>query len=157
MPNQEFYTFREYMKNDNELLSPSAEDYLEMIYRLSENQGFTRVSDIAAALNVQPPSVTKMIKKLSDMKLIKYEKYGMIILEDKGIKKGIELLQRHNLIENFLTLMNVSNKRLEETEKIEHTINEETLCGMKDLLDFFRENPSIQTQFHNYRDKKKVK
>ena len=40
------------------------------------------------ALNVQPPSVTKMIQKLSEINLIKYEKYGVIMLEDKGLKLG---------------------------------------------------------------------
>ena len=76
MCEREFFTFREYMRKDRELLSPSAEDYMEMIYRLSADKGFTRVNDLASALNVQPPSVTKMIQKLADLKLIKYEKYG---------------------------------------------------------------------------------
>ena len=67
----EFFTFREYMRKDQELLTPSAEDYMEMIYRLSQKNGFTRVNDLASALNVQPPSVTKMIQKLAELKLIK--------------------------------------------------------------------------------------
>ena len=36
MSDQEFYTFSEYMRKDQEILSPSAEDYMEMIYRLSK-------------------------------------------------------------------------------------------------------------------------
>ncbi len=151
MAEQEFFTFQEYMRNDHEMLSPSAEDYLEMIYRLSNEHGFTRVSDLASSLNVQPPSVTKMIKKLSEMNLIKYEKYGVIMLEPLGIKKGNELLQRHNLIENFLKLLNIEHGLLEETEKIEHTINEEILCGIKDLLNFFHNNPDLLDQFNTYR------
>ena len=59
MSDQEFYTFSEYMRKDQEILSPSAEDYMEMIYRLSKNQGFTRVNDLAMALNVQPPLLLK--------------------------------------------------------------------------------------------------
>lgn len=38
MSNQEYYTFSEYMRKDHELLSPSAEDYMEMIYRLSKSE-----------------------------------------------------------------------------------------------------------------------
>jgi hypothetical protein len=34
MAEQEFFTFQEYMRNDHEMLSPSAEDYLEMIYNM---------------------------------------------------------------------------------------------------------------------------
>jgi Mn-dependent DtxR family transcriptional regulator len=92
-----------------------------------------------------------MIKKLSEMDLIKYEKYGVIMLEPLGIKKGNELLQRHNLIENFLKLLNIEHGLLEETEKIEHTINEEILCGIKDLLNFFHDNPDLLDQFNTYR------
>ncbi len=155
MGEQEFFTFREFMRSDQVQLSPSAEDYLEMIYRLSKDQGFTRVSDLASSLNVQPPSVTKMIKKLSELHLIKYEKYGMIIMEPDGRVKGHQLLLRHNLIEDFLKFLRVNEDLLlEETEKIEHTMNKEILCEIQNLLDFFNENPSLLSQFHDYRNSK---
>lgn len=151
MSDQEFYTFSEYMRKDQELLSPSAEDYMEMIYRLSRKQGFTRVNDLAGALNVQPPSVTKMIQKLSEMKLIKYEKYGVIMLEQEGKTLGKALLYRHNLIEEFLRLLNISEGLLAETEKMEHTINDEILMGIKDLVEFFRINPDLRNSWDKYR------
>jgi Mn-dependent DtxR family transcriptional regulator len=155
MSDQEFYTFSEYMRKDQEILSPSAEDYMEMIYRLSKNQGFTRVNDLAMALNVQPPSVTKMIQKLSEINLIKYEKYGVIMLEDKGLKLGKALLYRHNLIEDFLKLLNITEGILAETEKMEHTINNEILTGIKDLVDFFNDNPELLEKLNKYRNQKK--
>jgi Mn-dependent DtxR family transcriptional regulator len=143
------------MRKDQEILSPSAEDYMEMIYRLSKNQGFTRVNDLAMALNVQPPSVTKMIQKLSEINLIKYEKYGVIMLEDKGLKLGKALLYRHNLIEDFLKLLNITEGILAETEKMEHTINDEILTGIKDLVDFFNDNPELLEKLNKYRNQKK--
>lgn len=154
MSDQEFYTFSEYMRKDQELLSPSAEDYLEMIYRLSQKNGFTRVNDLAGALNVQPPSVTKMVQKLSEMNLIKYEKYGVIMLKKDGNELGKALLYRHNLIEAFLKLLNVTEGILAETEKMEHTINDEILSGIKDLLDFFNENPELLSKFNQFRYKR---
>lgn len=154
MSDKEFYTFSEYMRKDQELLSPSAEDYLEMIYRLSQKQGFTRVNDLAGALNVQPPSVTKMVQKLSEMNLIDYEKYGVIMLKENGSELGKALLYRHNLIESFLKLLNITEGILAETEKMEHTINDEILAGLKDLLDFFEENPDILEKFNQYRKSK---
>ncbi|MDF2589918.1 MAG: iron-dependent transcription repressor [Anaerocolumna sp.] len=153
----EFYTFSEYMRKDQELLSPSGEDYMEMIYRLSQDTGFTRVNDLALALNVQPPSVSKMIQKLAELKLIKYEKYGVIMLEPKGTVIGKALLNRHNLIERFLAFLNVTDGLLEETEKIEHTINHEILCGIEDLVEFFNEYPEMLKQFNEYRKIKKEK
>jgi Mn-dependent DtxR family transcriptional regulator len=143
------------MRKDHELLSPSAEDYMEMIYRLSKKRGFTRVNDLATALNVQPPSVTKMIQKLSEMKLIKYEKYGVIILEEQGKTLGKELLNRHNIIMEWLTILNISDGLLAETEKIEHTINGEILLGIQNLVSFFNENPKILNEFKQYRIRNK--
>jgi Mn-dependent DtxR family transcriptional regulator len=151
MPDQEFYTFSEYIRKDQETLTPSAEDYMEMIYRLSKEQGFTRVNDLAGALNVQPPSVTKMIQKLAEIKLIKYEKYGVIMLEQEGKTLGKALLYRHNLIEEFLRLLNISKGLLAETEKMEHTINDDILSGIKDLVEFFQQNPELRERWNRYR------
>lgn len=147
MPKEEFFTFREYMRKEGETLSASAEDYLEMIYRLCKANGFTRVNDLAEALNVQPPSVTKMIQKLSDMDLLKYERYGVIMLEERGKALGATLLDRHNCVENFLKLLDIHEGLLEGTEKIEHTINGDILIGLNRLINFFEENPLVYEQF----------
>ncbi|HPU63038.1 MAG TPA: transcriptional regulator MntR [Mobilitalea sp.] len=155
MSDQEFYTFSEYIRKDQEQLSPSAQDYMEMIYRLSQNLGFTRVNDLAQALNVQPSSVTKMVQKLSEMNLVKYERYGVIMLKEDGIKLGKTLLYRHNLIEEFLRLLSITEGILSETEKMEHTINNDILSGLTDLVDFFNENPEILEQWQLYRNRKK--
>ncbi len=155
MPEHEFFTFREYMRKDQEVLSASAQDYMEMIFRLSEENGFTRVNDLAAALNVQPPSVTKMIQKLADINLIKYEKYGVIMLEPDGLALGKTLLNRHNLIERFLTILNIKDGLLESTEKMEHTMSNEILIGIHDLIDFFDNNPRVMEKFLVYRKTKK--
>jgi Mn-dependent DtxR family transcriptional regulator len=65
-----------------------------MIYRLSINTGFVRMHELSDALSVQPSSATKMVQKLSESDLIKYEKYGYIMLKDKGKKLGEALLKR---------------------------------------------------------------
>lgn len=137
--NEEFYTFTQYMKKDLNILTASGEDYLEMIYRLSNKNGFTRVNEIANTLNVQPPSVTKMLKKLDSLGYIDYEKYSIVRLKDKGRKIGEFLLERHKTLENFLKILNVQDV-LEETEKIEHTLNNDTLWGIKCITNFFEDN-----------------
>jgi Mn-dependent DtxR family transcriptional regulator len=147
----DFNTFRESMKKGKSRLSPSSEDYMEMIYRLSIEQGYARVSDLAHALHVQPPSVTKMLQKLSELNLIKYEKYGVIQLEEDGVDIGKALLKRHQIIEDFLKLLQVSDGIIVETEKIEHTINETVLEGISDLLTFFSNRPELIEQFYAYR------
>jgi DtxR family Mn-dependent transcriptional regulator len=46
-------------------LSPSAEDYLKAIYGLSSSGDPASTSAIASTLDVQPASVTGMIKRLA--------------------------------------------------------------------------------------------
>lgn len=86
--NNDFYTFSEYMKKENNSLTASMEDYLEMIYRLSIKTGFVRLHELANALNVQPPSATKMVQKLAELNLINYEKYGVITREPTPSYRG---------------------------------------------------------------------
>lgn len=153
MIKKDFHTFNEYMKKEENSLTASMEDYLEMIYRLSENNGFTRIHELSSALNVQPPSATKMVQKLSEIKMLKYEKYGIIILEESGKKLGEALLNRHNTIENFLRMLDIPEAEiLNETEKIEHTISEKTAKCFQDFVEFMKSNPSIVEEFKNYRN-----
>jgi Mn-dependent DtxR family transcriptional regulator len=150
MNNKDFYTFNGYIKKDDNLLTASMEDYVEMIYRLSIDKGFTRINDLANSLNVQPPSATKMVQKLSELKLAKYEKYGLVALTQLGNNIGEALLNKHNIVEKLLRLLGVSNSILEETEKIEHSINEETLRCIHEFLNFVESDSDIKDKFESY-------
>ena len=104
---KEFYTVRGYalLSQDDNVLTPSMEDYLEMAYRLGKNKGYARIGDLAEALNVQPPSASKMVQKLAEMGYFKYERYGVIEFTNLGRETGEFLLRRHEIIEKFLTML----------------------------------------------------
>jgi len=152
---KEFYTVRGYalLNQEDNPLTPSMEDYLEMTFRLSKDKGYTRIGDLAYALNVQPPSASKMVNKLAEMTYLNYEKYGVIQLTDQGHILGKYLLKRHQVIEQFLTIIGVTDSVLEETEKIEHSISEETLMRIKILVEFMEENQQWLDAFNNYQKK----
>lgn len=139
------------MKDGNCKLTPSMEDYLEMIYRLSMEAGYTRINELAENLKVQPPSVTRMIQRLSLIGLVYYEKYGVVRLTEQGKKKGSILLKRHNVVEKFLRAIGVTEGIEEETEKIEHNVSNDTLLCFVDYLSFLEENPQISQWFNDYK------
>ena len=115
-----------------------------MIYRIHLQTNLPiRVNDLANKLNVKPPSVTKMIKKLSNKNIISFERYKHILLLDKGIELGEFLINRHNTIEKFLKLLNANINLTYETEKIEHTLSNETLNKINVLVNFFENNENI--------------
>lgn len=148
----EFYTFRGYhlISREGKTLTASMEDYLEMIYRLSRQNGYTRINDLATALNVQPPSASKMVQKLTELKFLQYEKYGIIKLTKEGEDLGCYLLERHNTLEEFLRIIGVTEGLLEETEKIEHNVSEHTMCKIMELVGFIKENPGWRKNFEKY-------
>jgi Mn-dependent DtxR family transcriptional regulator len=153
MDKNDFYTFSEYMKKEENSLTASMEDYLEMIYRLSQSSGFTRMHDLSEALNVQPPSATKMVQRLAELDLIKYEKYGVILLNESGKKLGEALLKRHYIIENFFRILGIPEKKiLEETEKVEHTLSSETVKCFEDFANFIILNPDVQNKYKSFYD-----
>lgn len=148
----DFYTFSEYMKRDSQILTASMEDYLEMIYRLSLDTGFTRIHELSNALNVQPPSATKMVQRLAKLKLLKYEKYGVIMLENEGKIMGETLLRRHKTIESLMKILGVKEEDiLEETEKIEHTISSKTVECIITYLEFLNQNPDVSERFMKHK------
>lgn len=145
-----FYTFRGYSIKNDEGLSASMEDYVEMICRLSGEARDLRVNDLSSALNVQPPSTTRMLKKLSAAGYVDYEKYGLVKLTEKGEKAGQFLLYRHSTVNNFLKLLGVREHLLEQTEKIEHAVSHEMLEKMNNMMNFFDENTDVTEKFVDF-------
>ena len=150
---EDYYTFNEYMKNNK--LTPSEEDYIEMIYRLNLENDKVQVKDISKELNIKPPSVTKMIKKLNNKNLLMYKKYDNIELTSLGQSVGKKLLNRHNTIKEFLAILGIKESIHEETETIEHTINMETLIRTEELIHFFMENEDILKRLKSYQEEYK--
>ncbi|MEK5078413.1 transcriptional regulator MntR [Solibacillus sp. FSL W7-1436] len=124
--------------------TPSMEDHIEQIYLLIEHKGYARVSDIAEALSVLPSSVTKMVQKLDKDGYLIYEKYRGLTLTPKGQKLGKRLVQRHDLLEQFLRLIGVDEERIyEDVEGIEHHLSWNSIDRIADLVQLLEEEPQL--------------
>lgn len=122
--------------------TPSMEDYLENIYKLIDQKGYARVSDIAEALEVHPSSVTKMVQKLDRGKYLVYEKYRGLVLTPKGRKMGKRLVDRHQLLEEFLRIIGVSEELIyNDVEGIEHHLSWDSITCIEYLVQYFQQNP----------------
>lgn len=134
--------------------TPSMEDYLEKIFSLIREKGYARVSDIAEALEVHPSSVTKMVQKLDKDEYLIYEKYRGLVLTAKGKKIGKRLVDRHQLLEDFLELIGVNPDYIyKDVEGIEHHISTETLSAIEYLVQYFKEDASRLQDLQNIREK----
>lgn len=148
-----FHTVRGYelQRNNKNMLTSALEDYLEMIYRNSLSEAYIRVNILAQLLNVKASSASKMVKKLGQLGLVNYEKYGIVTLTDEGTKLGEFLLKRHNTIENFLSFIGCKENALIQTELIEHIISTDTVKNMQILYDFFESNKDILEKYKDYK------
>jgi len=85
------------------LTSLAEENYLKTIFKLIKmGDGKATTNEIAESLDTAPASVTDMLKKLSDKKLIHYAKYQGVSLTQSGKKVAIEIIRKHRLWEMFL-------------------------------------------------------
>ena len=86
------------------MLSAVMEDYIKAIYAIGEDTGErVSTSDLAEYLDVTPPTVSSMIKKLADRGLVDREEYKGVRLTDEGEIVALEILRHHRLLESFLT------------------------------------------------------
>jgi DtxR family Mn-dependent transcriptional regulator len=118
------------------VLSRSVEDYLKAIFRLSNQGGFATTSDIAALLSLSPPSVSGMVKRLSEMGLIEHVPYRGVQLTSQGRRAALRMIRRHRVLELYLTRTlgydwdNVHN----EAERLEHAVSDELIERMAAAL-----------------------
>ena len=137
------------MNNENDMatfkkdLTPTMEDYLEAIYNLSQEKRVVRVKDIAKKLGVKMPTVTSMLKTLSEKGMIDYEKYEYLELTGKGSDIGSEIDQIHQTLKTFLTdILQIDHEQADEDAcKMEHAISPSTLRRIVEFMKFVENCP----------------
>src|ERR1700755_3562242 len=120
-------------------VSASKENYLKTIFHLQQEQDMVTTNELAAALHTRPASVTDMLKKLKDQKLLIYERYKGFKLNNEGRKAAVQVIRKHALWEYFL--VNILRFGWEEVhdiaEELEHISSRELI----DRLDAFLGHP----------------
>ena len=113
----------------------SAEDYLEMILRLTEEKGYARSVDIAMGLGVSKPSVSVAMKQLREGGYIVMDKDNYISLTESGYEIAHRIYERHKVLTRVLTLIGVDAPTAQEDAcKVEHDISPQTFDAIKDQL-----------------------
>jgi DtxR family Mn-dependent transcriptional regulator len=131
------------VRNPSPPLTRSVEDYLKAIYHLSSQGGFATTSDLAAMLEVAPPSVSGMMKRLSETGLIEHVPYRGVQLTHQGRHAALQMIRRHRILEVYLT------KQLgydwgdvhAEAERLEHAVSERLIDRMAGALGDPRYDP----------------
>ncbi len=149
----DFHTFRGYqlLLQRQQALTPSMEDYLEMIYRHCLKDGHVRINQLAGQLNVRSSSATKIVQKLAELDFLIYRPYGIIQLTEQGTTMGKFLLQRHNTLKDFLEKLGLTDTLLQDTEMLEHHVSVALLENINVFLLFLESHPAFLQTFTQFR------
>lgn len=117
-------------------ITHSQEEYLKVIYILSNTEKEVRVTDIAKKLNITKPSVNKAIKSLNEINMINYQTYGNITLTEEGKSLAKAILKKYDITKMFLTeILKVPIEKAEEDAKaIKSAISEETEKSLEEYI-----------------------
>ncbi len=124
-------------------LSYTEENYLKAIWSLSAEAGEVTTSHLSLQLKNKAASVTEMLKRLAQKKLIHYEKYKGVRLSSKGQKIAVGIVRKHRLWEVFL--MQELKFNWDEVhdiaEQLEHIRSEELIERLDAFLGHPRRDP----------------
>ncbi len=126
------------------MFSLSEENYLKAIFHL-ENTYREGVSTNALAeeMETKASSVTDMIKKLSEKKLLNYKKYQGVKLSKSGREAAISVIRKHRLWEVFLVeKLNFNWDEVHDVaEQLEHIRSEKLISELDKFLGFPKRDP----------------
>jgi len=130
---------REKISSEISEIPESYQRYLDIIYNISKKKkgGWVTNKEIAENLQVEPASVSGMLEKLKNKKLIKWEPRKSIRLTDKGKKYALQLDETHTLLRTFFKeILKINDDELVEKIScdIEHHITQEVKESFRDFI-----------------------
>lgn len=122
------------------MFTQSEENYIKAIYHLgSFSKKGISTNAIAEKLETKASSVTDMVKKLSEKKLVSYVKYQGVTLTDFGKKIAVGVIRKHRLWEVFL--VNTLNFSWDEVHEVAEQLEHIESPKLIDELDAFLGHP----------------
>jgi DtxR family Mn-dependent transcriptional regulator len=125
------------------LNSLTEENYLKALFALSNETDEVTVNELSKRLGIKMPTVTSMMKKLSEKKLVNYESYKPLKLTEKGKKEAGIIIRKHRLTEMFLVeVMGFGWEEVHEiAEQVEHIQSPDFFEKMDEMLGYPKIDP----------------
>jgi DtxR family Mn-dependent transcriptional regulator len=123
--------------------SLTKENYLKALFALSNQTDEVTVNELSKSLGIKMPTVTSMMKKLAEKKLVNYESYKPLSLTEKGKREAGMIIRKHRLTEMFLVeVMGFGWEEVHEiAEQVEHTQSPEFFEKMDQMLGYPKIDP----------------
>jgi len=83
-------------------ISPTMREYLGEIFRLERSPQGVTTSALAERLEVSPPAVVRMLRRLHEAGMLTHVPYQTVKLSSAGEREALRSIRRHRLLEVFL-------------------------------------------------------
>ncbi len=125
------------------MISHTEENYLKVLFNLTNLKGEASVNEIGKQLEIKMPTVNSMMKRLSEKGLVIYESYKPLKLTEEGRKAAALIIRKHRLTEMYLVeKMGFGWEEVHQiAEQIEHIQSPEFFTKMDELLGFPKVDP----------------
>lgn len=119
-------------------MTPHREDYIKAIYNYNENKEKVTNKLLAESLEISPPSVSEMISKLIEAKILTKDKVYGYLLSEKGCLEAQRLINKHRLWEVFLVehLGYTWDQVHDDAEVLEHATSDLLLDRLNEFLKY---------------------
>jgi len=129
------------------------ERYIEAIYALQNEGGSASITDIAKVQKVKAPSVTYIVRRLRDLGLVNYKRYGSVTLTSKGLKLAEELERTHGALKWFFMLIGVDEKIADSDAcELEHFVAPLTVEKLTEFAEWVKGAPKDPTWIQHFRE-----
>ncbi len=109
-------------------ITDRVEDYLRIIDKIIDKQGFARTGDVASELGIKPASVFEMLSKLQKQGLIVHKKYGEVKLTGKGQSMADAINKRQGTFLKFPDIILVPHDvAIRDANILEHKLDYTTI------------------------------
>lgn len=119
-------------------ITPGMEDYLKAIYRIEQDGHPATTQRLAEEMDLTGASVSNMVKRLNDLKLLVHSPYHGVTLTPSGSAVALEVIRHHRLLELYLSqaLGFGIDQVHQEADRLEHHVSEELETRMERALGF---------------------
>lgn len=130
-------------------ITSGLEDYIEVISNYLQKYNKVRAIDIAHELGVSRASVSEALKRLAELGLINYGRYGAISMTNAGKVAAESVIRRHSVLHKFLCdILGLDEEEAAENAcKIEHVISENMIERLDKFVIFNEKAPDFSKDF----------
>lgn len=129
------------------MLSSSLEKYLVGIYKMALADKELKSSDIAKQINQPLQKTIQALQRMHYQKYITYSPYQPLKLTEQGTQMAKYLIARDALVDEFLTLLQITENKESEKETMQQYLSYESLQAIEKFVLFNRQYPEVSRRY----------